>query len=1153
MRKSLPLACLMWVLCALSGPVWATPEADARLMQEVLPGLQGRTAAARAATADAEAFFRGEIPLSRAFPDLALAPLYQPAFVADARRGLLAAAQVRANARLEDPPPDLGPGAQAAWRKTWQQVHAAEDVRDAAQGRLLAAIAAGLDRAPGLTSSATARPEEAWAKALVAGQAPDVGRPARQMASAAGQSIRGLAQVRRAALRQMAIPGDGTLAQHLKAELSVPVPGAGSSAEIASARARLDRVRAAAPLLTDPDAVLAQVTKLSSAMGQAPDPVQSPAGGQVAQAQRAAVVAQQRADAAEDASASAAQLQAMVADLRSRIASELQTEATRHSDAEDRIVGLEAELDGHRAALGAALSPLAESRAAKIHHTLRDARRTVAQIRAERKVLTQVMGEARDRWASAESDLQPAQVLVADPATAELARAIDDYRGVHGVVLDHLLAEEARLIGLLGQAKIVRDDAYSRSSARVRGEVSLTQELSREALEIPDFLMVTGRGYLDALRSLPSRVIEMRTLGEILLRLGQLVLLLGIWSMVRRRGSDWIEVGLAAVDPRTKGTRRPWESVQVPPWMVAGEVSGLKEPLAAVARPLADLILAIIFLAFLKTRVPVLGLLALVWVVTSLARLIPSLVNLCLITPGDVRPGLRVTSAGVLDRSKWTVRILVLWWGLDTGLVFLGEQVLDSPRMAEMAHDLTVVLLVVLALVGLQRWAPEIRAKISADANSSPLNNWLGAADPSILSATLRSAIGGVVLLLGFSMKVLTLVVEGRAGLGWLSAALARRQLKTDDETERAPLSPEALAAIHDRAMSDLCAPAPVEQIATVFAEWEGEHRQGMVALIGDRGMGKSRTLAELGLALAGDHRVVEIRAPGRLTDPEQALRWLAKSAGLQELEFPATGDLEARAEAVGQQLCELPETLYIVDDTHRLFLRSVGRFDALRAVLVAMQSCSSHHFWLCGFHGPSFAFLDGVRAVSHLAVFRARIRLEPVPPAALRTWLEEATAAVGSVPRYDVLLQRAAEGSNRTRMLSRTSQAYWRLLAEASQGNPDVALDYWLSGLRAPLSAAEDAVDVGLFQAPDTQDIEALGDGALFALTALILHDGATLDELHATLNLPEGEVRGTCRSLEAMGIIADEDADETYEVTNRWLPAVERLLRRKSFLHRR
>jgi hypothetical protein len=36
-------------------------------------------------------------------------------------------------------------------------------------------------------------------------------------------------------------------------------------------------------------------------------------------------------------------------------------------------------------------------------------------------------------------------------------------------------------------------------------------------------------------------------------------------------------------------------------------------------------------------------------------------------------------------------------------------------------------------------------------------------------------------------------------------------------------------------------------------------------------------------------------------------------------------------------------------------------------------------------------------------------------------------------------------------------------------------------------------------------------------------------------------------------MGIIEDEDGDDTFEVTNRWLPAVERLLRRKSFLHRR
>ena len=1154
MRKYLPLACLLTLLWAPSPQARATPEADARAVQQTLPALQGRAAAAEAALADAEAFFRGESTLARAFPDLVMAPLYQPGFVADARRGLLAGAQTRAAARLEDPPPDLGEQVRAEWIRDWARVHTAEDARDAAQGRLLAAVAAGLARAPGLGIGEMSGQEAAWAKALAAGQGLDATGAALQMAAAARQSTQGLVRLRRAALRRMAIPGDPALGALLQVELGVPVPGVGSAAELAQARDRLDRVRRAVPLLPDPSPILAQVDALEKAMGEAPEvQTEHRAGAQVVEAQRAAVAAQERADAAAESFAAAAQLQAMVADLRARIASELQTEAVRHTDAQTRIAQLQEALDVHRADLGAALAPLTQAREEKIHKVLREGRRTVSQIRAERRDLGRVIEEAAARWAAADAELQAGQVSTADPATAELAAAIADYRSAHAVVLGHLVEEQDQIVSLLRQTKRVRDQAYALASPSVRHEVALADELAREAREIPVLLLATARGYLDALRRLPSQVIEVRTLGGRVLHLGQLVLLLGLWTLTRRRAGKWIEVALAAVDPRGRGSRRPWDAARVPPWMVAGEVGALQAPLTAVARFLVDLILASIFFHFFESRVPVLGLLALIWVVTSVARLLPSLVDLILITPADVRPALRVTTAGVRDRSKWTVRVGVLWWGLDSGLVYLGQRVLDAPRMADLAHDVCWVGLLLLALVALRRWAPEIRAKIQADGDTSPLNSWISAEDTSVLTSTLRAGVGTVVLLVSGCMWVLTLIIEGRAGLGWLTAALARRHLKTDDETPRNPLPAERRSAIHTQAMADLAVPAPMQQIARIFAQWEGEHRQGMVALIGDRGMGKSRTLAELGAALVSDHRVVQTAVPARLTDPDEALLWLARTAGVAEPALPDTTDLETRAEAIGQALCSLPETLFIVDDTHRLFLRSVGRFDAMRAVLIAMQASSAHHFWLCGFHGPAFSFLDGVRAVSHLAVFRARIHLDPIAPGALRSWLEGATAAAGPAPRYDVLLQRPAEGTNRTRMLARTSQAYWRLMAEASQGNPDVALQYWLEGLRAPDTAAENAVDVGLFQAPDTQDLEALGDGALFALTALIIHDGATLDELHATLNLPEGEVRGTCRSLEAMGIIADEDLDETYEVTNRWLPAVERLLRRKSFLHRR
>jgi len=1152
--RTLLCACLFAVLNAPTATAWADPAADAVVVQQTLPSLVGRAAAAEAKTSDALAFFRGELTLARAFPDLADTPLFQPGFVADARRGLLAAAKTRAAARLQEPPPDLSEEVEARWRSAWERVHRAEDAWDAAQGRLLAALTSGLSRSPDLTSQATAAQEARWAAQLAAGNSPSATGDELAMAKVAGGAMKGMVQLRKSALRYMAIPGDDALSKRVLAELSVPVPGSGTAAELAQAQARLDRVRRAAPLLPDAAEILARVEALSHAMaaGQAPAATGQNAA-QVIAAQAAAAKAQQRADEAAEARASQAQIQAMVADLRSRIAAELQTEATRHGDANTRLSVHRESLSGHRADLGAALSPLIDDRTNKLNKVLRDARQTVAAIRSDRDRHQQVRDEALTRWQDVEADLQAGEISLDDPATARLASAILDYRKTHTTVLHNLKQEHAQLLQLLHEAKSVRDQAYLRSSPDVRREVPILVEIRRELMEVPELLLTRFGSYADAIRSFPAKVIQVDTLGGVLIALFQLVLLIALWAFARRHSSDWIHSGLSAVGPKSRGPQRSWEESTLPSWMIAGDIAALHGPLKMVAVSLIDAVLVAVVFSYLSPRIPLLGLLALIWLFSVLARLLPGLVGLMLITPADVRPALRLTSSGVRDRSLWTVRVLTLWAGLDSCLAYAGMEVLDAPRVSDLVQDGTLVVLVAIFLVALRRWTPEIRDKIANDGDPSPLNNWISASGVSRPGATLRAAVGLGVLLVVALIRLLTLVVEGRAGLGWLSAALARRQLKVDDSMDKVLLSSEQQGAIRNRAIADLQAPSSVDEIAEIFLQWEGEHRQGMVALIGDRGMGKSQSLDALSHRLSAEHSVVKLSIPGRISDPDVALNWLAEAAGIADMELVSTADLETRAEAVGAALSALPQTMFIVDDTHRLFLRSVGCFDALRAVLVAMQSCSNRHFWLCGFHGPAFAFLDGVSTVSHMAVFRARVRLEPVPAASLRSWLEGATEGAGLTLRYEGLLQRPAEGSHRERMVSRVSAAYWRLLAEASQGNPDVALEFWLSGLHASESNQTGAVGVGLFHSPEIARLEALGDSALFALTALIIHDGATLRELHDSLNLPEGEVRGTCRSLEAMGVIADEDLDETYEVTNRWLPAVERLLRRKSFLHRR
>ena len=204
---------------------------------------------------------------------------------------------------------------------------------------------------------------------------------------------------------------------------------------------------------------------------------------------------------------------------------------------------------------------------------------------------------------------------------------------------------------------------------------------------------------------------------------------------------------------------------------------------------------------------------------------------------------------------------------------------------------------------------------------------------------------------------------------------------------------------------------------------------------------------------------------------------------------------------------------------------------------------------WVASIHGPAWAFLSEMRHIGNVGVFTTRVQIQPLNAADLSAWLLSQTAAAGFQPRFDGMLQRPASGPDGARILERTERAYWQLLAEASQGNPTVAVRMWVDGLRA--TATESAFAVTVPRTHDTRDLESLEDADLFALTALILHDDMDVHEMGRVLNIREGHVRSICRTLEQLTLITETDTGR-YKVRLNWLPAVERHLRRRSFLHK-
>ncbi|NOY26356.1 MAG: hypothetical protein GXP62_10835, partial [Oligoflexia bacterium] len=342
-----------------------------------------------------------------------------------------------------------------------------------------------------------------------------------------------------------------------------------------------------------------------------------------------------------------------------------------------------------------------------------------------------------------------------------------------------------------------------------------------------------------------------------------------------------------------------------------------------------------------------------------------------------------------------------------------------------------------------------------------------------------------------------------------------------------------------------------IKDIEAAMTAWGTEHRRGMIAVIGDRGTGKSKMLdlaAQRGQALLPDLPVKRLALPRRLSEPGPALQWLTDATGTCCSEIM---DCESDVEALADSLRTLPSTIYLVDDLHRLVLRKVGGVGAARAVLRVMLATSQKHLWVCAIHKPTWNYLSGLRNSINLEALRSRIDLGPLPAAELGDWIKARVRSAGYSVAFDRLVGGNPVGMDARRARARAEQAYWRILADTSMGIPAVAWGYFRGGLCVGKGVR--ALDAHIFSAPSTADLEHLPDLDLFVLTAVVIHDELSSSAISDVLNAPLAQVQEACRHLDGLGVLCSKKADRSWLITPAWYPAVQRILRQRHFLYLR
>ena len=325
-----------------------------------------------------------------------------------------------------------------------------------------------------------------------------------------------------------------------------------------------------------------------------------------------------------------------------------------------------------------------------------------------------------------------------------------------------------------------------------------------------------------------------------------------------------------------------------------------------------------------------------------------------------------------------------------------------------------------------------------------------------------------------------------------------------------------------------------LDRLQREISAWRSGGGGGAALVHGERGIGLSSWLGQL---RRDDLEVTRLELGRRVTDPAELVAVLA--SGL-ELPTPAGASMESFTAAVD----DLEPRVVILDLAQHLFLAAVGGYEVFGCFAELVNRTRRRLFWVCGINHYAWRHLRAVRPDA--AVFRQRFHLPPWSEAQIRQLLRQRMQASGLRFNFADLVLDGMEGVTSSATLVESEEGYTRLLWDYADGNPRVALHFFLRSL-APEGGRR--LRVRLFRAPDPLRLEEGGEASLFLLAALVTHESINLADLSRVVRYPPSDCRiQTDRLLDLGAVVAGDDG--LLRVSTTWHRAMVRLLARRNTL---
>lgn len=332
-----------------------------------------------------------------------------------------------------------------------------------------------------------------------------------------------------------------------------------------------------------------------------------------------------------------------------------------------------------------------------------------------------------------------------------------------------------------------------------------------------------------------------------------------------------------------------------------------------------------------------------------------------------------------------------------------------------------------------------------------------------------------------------------------------------------------------------------LDEIKEAFQNWQAQKTDGSVVLVGGAGMGKSTALRLLERTLGEPVPVYKV--DDKYTGVQGLLSGLARL-----LEMPR---VPTSVSAFVAELCRLLESqdrrVVALDNCHNFFLRKVGGFAAWEAFTRIVNQSSHRLFWVVSFNDVSWDYLSNI--ASGVSYFRRIVRIPPWTDEELRRMILTRMRRAKYRTSFTDLLVTRLEGMKESTQIVRTSQGYFRLLWDFTDGNPRIASHFWLRSL-VP-DPGKRRVRVHLFAAPRIEELEKLPDDIAFVLAAVVEHENINAEELatvsHTSIEFARFALQYCCER----GYMWRSPLTDRAQLTTQWQQPIIRYLKRRHLLY--